>query len=137
MIRCASPADIPWMLELCRTAYPRGYYDYTATEGWFNALMQQPNVLLLRGERSWLGVAVASLPWKPTQWEARFLPIVSSGKAAWELVGMTDRAIVWARRKGAQHLYFSALTGVDLGPLARRFGAVDAAPSYVLDLGNV
>lgn len=47
---------------------------------------------------------------------------------------MNRRAIDWARERGASKFYWVAITGVDLGPLARAFGGKPVSPSYVLDL---
>lgn len=96
--------------------------------------MKSPNAFLMRGERAWLNVGLSSLPWQPTTKEARFLPIASQGRGMVELVRMTELAIDWAREKGASRFYFAAMTGIDLGPLAKRFGARPVSPSYVLDL---
>lgn len=135
-IRRVTEEDIPWLHELCRQAYPAGYYDPIASERWVRGLMKQPStVLLLRGSLAWLCTNVAAPPWDSKKLEARLLPVASSSpKAAWELAKMTKQAIDWAREQGASKFYFAAMTGVDLGPLARRFGAVPVSPSYVLDL---
>ena len=135
VIRRVTEEDIPWLHALCASAYPPGYYDPIASEQWLRLLLCTPSVLLLRGSSAWLNGAVSSLPWQPATREARLLPVASnSPRAAWELVKMTGMAIDWAREKGASKFYFAAVTGVDLGPLARRFGAKPVSPSYVLDL---
>jgi len=134
MLRRVTEGDIPWLHQLCAAAYPSGYYDPVASEAWVRALMRAPNVFLMRGERAWLNAEVSPLPWQPTIKVARLLPVASQGRGMIELVKLTEAAIDWAREKGASKFYFAAVTGTDLGPLARRFGAVPVSPSYVLDL---
>lgn len=122
------------MHEICQAAYPEGYYDPAASESWIRRTSRIPDSLLLRGEASWLGVTLARPWWNPMELEARFLPIVSTKGSGFELVKMNRMAIDWARERGAKRFYWVAVTGVDLGPLARRFGAVPVSPSYVLEL---
>lgn len=122
------------MHETCARAYPPGYYDPVASEVGVRRFLASSDALLLRGNVSWLGVSVGGPWWNPKEREARFLPIVSAGQATFELLKMVKMAMDWARERGAKRFYFVAVTGVDLGPLARRFGGVPVSPSYVVEL---
>ncbi len=133
-IRIARVSDLPWLLKTACIAYPPGTFVAAAAEGWLRSLLQNPTCLFLRGDRAALVAIVKQLPYAPDIRHGYLLPVWSRGKAARELVKMTDMVLRWARERGASEFYFSAVTGCDFGPLARKFGGVPVSPSYVVRL---
>lgn len=122
------------MLALALRAYPPAYFEPEPAWVWMGQVIQNPAYHVLRGERAWMGAQVHPLPYAPSTKVATTLPIVSPDHAPRELIQMGDILVTWARASGARRFFWTAVTGVDLGPLARRSGAKAMAPHYVLDL---
>ena len=127
-IRVATAADIPWIIDLSLAVYPPGYFDAQAGWEWVARMVTSPKVLVLCGRKSWLAVTVTAPEYQPKNKEGSFLPI--AGRASKELFAMTDIAVEWCFRQGAGKVYFGAVTGQDLGPLARHVGGVPVSPTY-------
>ncbi len=134
MIRLAKLADLPWLIETARIAYEHGTFNDAAAEKWLRSLMDSPSVLFLRGDRAAAVAIIKELPYAPGIRSGYLLPVFSRGNAGAELMRMTDMILKWAHTHGAGAFYFAAVTGVDFGPLARRFGGVPVSPSYVVRL---
>lgn len=122
------------MLELALRAYPPGYFEPEPSWKWMTGIVANPAYLVLRGEKAWMGAQLTAFPYAPSVRIATSLPIVSPDHAPRELLQMSGKLVAWARASGARRFFWTAVTGVDLGPLARRSGAKAMAPHYVLDL---
>ena len=127
-IRIASATDIPWIIDLCLGIYPPGYFDPQAAWEWLARMIVSRKFLVLCGRKSWLCVTITSPDYQPTIKEGAFLPV--AGHAGKELFIMTKIAVQWCFDQGAHKVYFGAVTGRDLGPLARYVGAVPVSPTY-------
>ena len=137
MIRKATLADIDWMMSVAAVAYPNGTYEEEAGRKYYELMMNNKNCLILRGEKAVLGAAIVSMPYAPSIKFGTTLPIASLGNSGLELLKMTKQILEWAKDKGATHFNFAAITGVDLGPLAKRFNGVPISPSYVVRFDHV
>mgnify|MGYP001549724377 CR=1 FL=1 len=134
MIRPLTEADFPWCHDLCRRAYPMGYYDPRSAQNWFTGLLKSPGVCALRGEKAFAIAAVQERPWNPARSDAFLLPVVAPDGSGFELYRIMRELVRWARAAGAEEFHFDAITGVDFGPIARRLGASPVSPNYVLKL---
>ncbi|MDE2099895.1 MAG: hypothetical protein KGL39_21760 [Patescibacteria group bacterium] len=134
MIRPLTPADFPWCHDLCRRAYPLGYYDPMASQRWFEALLQSSGFRALRGDKAFAIAAIQERPWNPARTDAFLLPVVAPDRSGFELYRLIRALVVWAKRVGADQFHFDAITGVDFGPIAQRLGAKPASPNYILQL---
>ncbi|CAB4135440.1 hypothetical protein UFOVP1078_15 [uncultured Caudovirales phage] len=137
MIRKATIDDIDWMMSVAAVAYPNGTYEEEAGRKYWESIMGNKNCLLLRGEKVVMGAAVISSPYAPNIKFGITLPIASLGNSGSELLKMTKQILQWAKDSGAIHFNFAAITGVDLGPLAKRFNGVPISPSYVVRFDHV
>jgi hypothetical protein len=132
VIRKATIDDVDWMMSVAAAAYPNGTYEEEAGRKYWESIMGNKDCLLLRGEKVVMGAAIVSMPYAPSIKFAITLPIASLGNSGSELLKMTKQILAWAKDKGATHFNFAAITGVDLGPLAKRFNGVPVSPSYVV-----
>jgi hypothetical protein len=137
VIRPATIEDMDWLMSVAATAYPEGTYEEGAGRAYWKAIIESGKCLLLRGEKAAMGAMIVQMPYAPTVRFATLLPVMSSGNAGMELMKMTRKLVDWAKLQGAERLDFSALTGVDLGPLAKRFGGVPVSPAYTVRFENV
>lgn len=122
------------MMDVAKAAYLPGTYDDEAGRKYWAAIIDSQTCLLLRGDKAVMGFAIVSMPYLPAYKFAATLPICSLGNAGRELLQMTKQGLEWAKTQGAAHMDFSAVTGKDLGALARRFGGVPISPSYRVPL---
>lgn len=133
MIRCVSPADVPFLLELAREAYGERVEDWNQVTAWLEArTIPAEGLIFLRSDH---GAAVAISP-APTfyapssrEWHVMFLA-VSGRRPGLEGYRLLKAVLMCARALGGA-LCFQSETGVDLAPLAKRLGAVvETTPSY-------
>jgi len=137
VIRKATIDDVDWMLSIAATAYPKDTFEEAAGRNYLTAIVNSDRCLLLRGEKSFMGGAVVSIPYAPSVKYGTTLPIASSGNAASEILKMTKQILEWAKDKGVAYFNFDALTGVDLGPLAKRFNGLPISPTYSVRINHV
>lgn len=137
MIRPATDEDLDWLMNVAGTAYPAGTYDQQAGRNYWRQIINSPVCHMYRGERSAMAAMLVSMPYAPAQKFATLLPVMSLGNAGAELMIMTRILLDWAKEQGASRFDFSAITGVDLGPLARRFGGVPVSPAYTVRFDHV
>lgn len=134
--RRATRADFPWMKLVATICYSGEYYQEAYGDPWLLALMEAPNCLVLRGVESWMAIEMYPRAGSGARM-ARFQMIASIGHgfgAGVEMVEMTKRCVAWAKEQGAYAIFWEAVTGVDLGPLARAVGAEPVSPAYQLRL---
>lgn len=136
-IRNATEQDLDWLMFVAKHAYENGTYDEEAGKNYWKQIMSNPSCKLLRGDKAAMGAIIVSMPYAPSKKFAALLPVMSLGNSASELMKMTRMLIEWAKNEGASRFDFSAITGVDLGPLAKRFGGVPISPAYTVRLSHV
>lgn len=137
MIRQATLEDIDWIMTVAKRAYVDGTFDDEACRKYWKSIIESPYCLLLRGEKAVMGFAVVGIPYLPSFKVAITLPICSLGGGARELFQMTAMGIDWAKSMGAKHCDFAAVTGKDLGALARHFGGKPISPAYRVEFNHV
>lgn len=132
----ATSADFPRMKEIARACYSRELYEEEYGDPWLRAMMEAPNCLVLCSDRAFVAIEAYKRAGSGATM-ARFQMIASVGKdfsAGRELTRMTQECVKWAKQCGAAGVFWQAVTGVDLGPLARSAGAQPTSPSYHLRL---
>lgn len=134
--RRLTPADMPWLHELCAQAYPPGYYDRDAADAWVRRIIESPDYVAMRGKSACMICGLFAYPYAPAIKIAFHALVASFGRAARELLAMTALCAEWAKANGARALLWTAATGVDFGPLAKRFGAHPISPAYALDFSH-
>ena len=132
----ATAADFPRMKEIARACYSRELYEEEYGDPWLLAMMDSPRCLVLCSERAFVAIEGYRRAGSGAAM-ARFQMVASIGKdfaAGAELANMTRRCVEWAKQCGAADVFWEAVTGVDLGPLARSVGAKPISPAYHLRL---
>ena len=132
----ATAADFPRMKEIARACYSRELYEEEYGDPWLLAMMDSPMCLVLCSERAFMAVEIYRRAGSGASM-ARFQMVASTGRdfaSGAELSDMTRKCVEWAKGCGATGVFWQAVTGVDLGPLARSVGAQPISPSYHLRL---
>lgn len=135
MIRDCTIDDVPWMGRLAAMRYvgmEEGYVP-AAAEQWATRLIGQPDVIAVRGEHSAAMAFVVRPAWAPGTAYCDLGMIWSEPKQTptFEPVRLL-RAIDQRRRALGCSRFFLHSSFADLSPLARRIGAVQLAPSFVV-----
>jgi hypothetical protein len=127
----ASREDFPWMKQVARACYSEEFYVEKYGDPWLLALLEHSRALVVRSDHAWMAIegylrAGSGAPM------ARFQMVASEGESGLELRALTRLCVEWAKRSGAKGIFWEAVTGIDLGPLARSVGAEPVSPSYHL-----
>ena len=132
MIRRAGPDDVDFILEVARHVYP--LFDEGNARQWLAAALQQPVCAIFRGE---VGVAVGTVS-APFYWPSEvrgFLVFIGSmDPRRAEGVRLARSVVEWAKTMGATSLRFGSQTDCSLAVLARRLGAKEERPAYLLEI---
>lgn len=136
-IRKTTVNDVDWLMSVCEIAYADGTFDEADCRRYWASIIQNEDCLVMRGERAAMGFAVIGLPYYQAFKIGVTLPICSLGGGARELFKMTEKGISWAKDRGAHYCDFAAVTGKDLGTLARHFGGKPISPAYRVEFNHV
>lgn len=132
MIRRATRDDIPFLLDVARSAYG-ARFESGAAATFIARALGEPSMIVLRGEH---GGAVASMTRSFYDSAPRAYLLFIASRPGRGLLGegvALVRAVdAWRRERGAIALHFGEDTGVNLAPIARRLGAAVDRPSYVI-----
>jgi len=136
LIRRATLDDVPWMVEIARGLF--SHIDGQATADTLSLFIQSPNVLILRGEQSAIGVYWYQWPYNPKLLMAEDLFIGSSGDDVWELLAIFGELTKILRNLGVIEFKFDlsdfSKAGKSLDPFAKRLGATIDRPTYRINL---
>jgi len=135
MIRRASPTDIPTLLSWARARY--GVLDDVAAVRWVKDGMENPDHLVLRGERTCAIAVIAEPPWGGAarcHMIALFgAPTRGLGRAGFrESVELLRHIDLWRQARGVDSFHFGAETGARFAVLAKALGAKQDPPSFTL-----
>lgn len=135
--RLLTEADIPWMLDIGHRRYSNRF-DPMATEGWFrNIVLRAPLVFLpVRLDNAFLIGSLNIIPWAPGELEANIVLIVAEDGHMWEAIELLRFSIHWAKTRRATEWRLTSETEIEFGPIAKRLGATDISPRYLLRLVN-
>ena len=134
--RLLSEADVPWLSELFAKRYKDYPYDPVSAEGWFrNRVLKEPMLFLAqRTDNAFCITMLSVTPWVPSDYESNIVVICAEDNATWESLVLMRASIEWAKLRRCKAWRISSDTGNDILPFARRLGATEIAPRYVLKL---
>lgn len=130
----ATVDDIPWILSLAHERYEA--FDPGRVLVFLLETLKAPTAIILKGDHQ-DAVLIASTvvpPWHPKRKECHVLFLFARPGAHWQAVKLLRACISWARLQGCVKWRFHSDTSHDVGALARRVGARENKPMYVLEL---
>lgn len=136
MIRRATLEDMDWLIDLAREKYGARYVNERTLpliEKFLHAALTQAWVCVMRGD---FGAGIMTLT-RPVYLldegaSGHLLFIASRSNKRMEGYTIARSLIGWAFSLGAECVHVSSGTEYDLAPFARRLGAVQAKPTYVI-----
>lgn len=125
--------DIGWAGDLGRKRYPARFDSFT-TEGWFrNIVLKQPVMFLPQRLSHAFCISMLSiLPWLPSDVECNICFICADDGHMWQAMKLLRASVDWARMRKCNHWRLSSDTDYDLAVMARRIGAVEVTPRFVI-----
>lgn len=137
MIRAATSADIPFLLDVARARYTEAF-DAAAVRAFLAGAIANPSLCVLRSERGGAVAAITKAFWGgPSKAYLLFIVALPGRGLASDGLALVRAVDAWRRERGAESLHFGEDTGMDFAPLARRLGATTDRPSYVIRGGQV
>lgn len=128
-----SEGDIPWVLDLAERCYRRKL-GKDAWAAWIRAAMKLPNVMILRGQESFLVATAEQVePDDPTP-QGRFPYWGHDGSNPRELFRLFDTAERALKQYGAKSIWLRPTTGADATPIARALGYTETFPMFRKEL---
>jgi hypothetical protein len=125
--------DIPWMYWLAKKRYsPR--FDLITTEGWMrNVVLKQPLMFLpQRTEHAFCVSMLSVAPWLPSDFETSVVLICADEQHMWEALKLMRASIEWAKARQCKLWRVCSETDADLTMLAKRVGAEEISPRFVI-----
>jgi len=134
-VRLLSEHDIPWLHDICRRRYAPGFSHETA-EGWFvNIVLKSPMIFhAARTDDAFIITLLSCVPWYPADFEANVIFLCAEEGKTWEVIKLLRSSVQWARDRNCCMWKISGDTVYDMAPLAKRVGAMELAPRYLLRL---
>lgn len=128
--------DIPWLSKLFDKRYIGYPYDPVTTEGWFRQrVLKEPMLFLAQRMDNAFCISMLSVtPWIPAVYETNVVVICAEDNAVWESIKLLRASIEWARLRRCKVWRLSSDTDNDISLLAKRLGADEIAPRYVMRL---
>ena len=138
-IRPCTLDDIPFIIEIGKESYPDSFNDSNAQHAvdWIKARLPLPNLLFVRGNRSFAVAHAQAKFWAPNQFDVTQLFLASrrcTGAFLLEPMYLIDYMRDWGKRIGGRNFFFGDLTGIDMKAYAERRGARLAGHTDVFDL---
>lgn len=134
--RVMTEDDLPWLNYLCRKRYSY-IYDPESTEAWFrNIVLKSPLMFYaIRTNDAFVITMLSIVPWLPNTVESNVIFICADDGALWQAMTLLRCSIAWSRRRQCTLWRVSSDTDYDLRPLARRLGATELTPRFILRFG--
>ena len=128
-------SDLPWMHELFAKRYAK-HYDPICSEQWYlNVVLK--NALIFYPARTQNAFAISMLslvPWVPNEFECNVVAVCADDGGMWEAARLLRASVEWAKQRKAATWRICSETDVDLAQIARRVGATEVWPRFVLRL---
>jgi hypothetical protein len=133
--RLITEADLLWVVWLGRKRYPKNY-DPPGAEGWLrNIVLKQPLMFLAQRTPNAFAVSMISVkPWTPSELECHVAALCADDGCMFEALKLLRWSIEWAKLRKCSVWSITSDTDYDFELLARRMGAVDISPRYILRL---
>lgn len=134
--RLLAESDVPWMFQLFAKRYEGYAYDPVGAEGWFrNRVLKEPMLFCAQRTNNAFCISMLSVtPWMPADYETNVIVICAEDNATWESVKLLRSSVEWAKLRRCKVWRISSDTSNDVALLARRLGADEISPRYVLRL---
>jgi hypothetical protein len=131
--RLLTEDDLDWLYDLCRRRYSHRY-DPISTEGWFrNIVLKNPMMFLPQRMPNAFCISLLSVvPWLPSDFECNVAFICADENCGWEALKLLRCSIAWAKARKCKNWKIASDTDADLTMLARRLGADQMWPRYVI-----
>lgn len=128
-----SEADVPWAYDLAKRRYPPNF-DIVTCEGWFrNIVLKQPVLFCpQRMPNAFCITMLAILPWLPSDVECNVVMICCEENCMWEGMKLLRSSIAWGKQRRCTLWRLSSDTDYDLANIAKRLGATEISPRYIL-----
>lgn len=133
-IRRIEVADFAWMMTLAHERYDS--YDPGGALRFALQAVNAPAVLGIcsREMDAFLVASHVAPPWDPKRKECNVLMVCAAPGAHWQAVKLLRECIAWARLQGCVRWRLHSDTEHDIRAIARRLGAYEDTPRYVIDL---
>lgn len=134
-VRPITYADVDWFIDLGLRRYPKDWCPI-GTEAWLRqrVLPNPASHLAIRSRNAAVVVTITYQPWTPSKFEAVVTTTMCEEGAVWEVVPLLRYSVEWAKRHRCRNWRLASETQYELGPLARRVGAKQGDPYYLLEL---
>jgi hypothetical protein len=131
-----SEADLKWLNYLFAKKYPPPQYDPITTEAWFrNVVLKAPLMFHpCRLANSFAISMMTCVPWLPAEFEVHVICVCADDGYMWEAIRLMRASIAWARQRKCKRWRLSSDTDFELGGMAKRLGATEITPRYMLEL---
>lgn len=128
-------ADLPWLRYLCAKKYPERFEPEATVQWYLNIVLKSPLLFLpARTKDAFLIQMISTLPWFPAEFQCNVVMIAADDGCAWQAVHLLRYGIDWARRRRCTDWRLAGDAEFDLAPIARRLGADEVHPRFVLKL---
>jgi hypothetical protein len=133
--RVMTEADLDWLTYLCKKRYSHKY-DSETTAAWFqNVVLKSPLLFFAARTQDAFCISLISVtPWLPGSIEANVVFVCCDDGCMYQALRLLRASIAWAKLRNCTLWRLSSDTDYDLAPLARRLGATELSPRYVLRL---
>jgi hypothetical protein len=128
-------ADLPWLRYLCAKRYPERFEPDSTAQWYLNIVLKNPMLFLpCRTENAFLIQMISVLPWFPGEFQCNVVFIAADEGFMWEAVKLCRYGIEWARKRRCTDWRLNPDADFDLAAMAKRFGADEILPRYILRL---
>jgi hypothetical protein len=125
--------DVPFVLSLAYRRYRS--FDPGKTLLWLAGILRAPRALAIRDDNAFLICHITTSPWHtPEEKECHIVFCCAAEGYHWQAVKLLKQSVQWARGQGCILWRFHSDTDCSVGALAKRAGADEAPPRYLIDL---
>lgn len=134
-LRLLTEQDLTWAVWLGRKRYPKNY-DPIGAEGWLrNIVLRNPlSFFAQRSENAFCVSMLSVKPWTPTDNECSVAALCADDGALWEALKLVRWSLEWARNRKCVSWCLSSDTEYNFEMLARRLGADEVSPRFIIRL---
>lgn len=128
-------ADLPWLHYLCIKRYS-DRFDEQSTDGWFRNIVLKTPLLFYpaRTDNAFAISLMSVVPWLPNEFEVNVVLLCADEGYMWDALRLLRDSIAWAKRRKCTYWRFCSDTEYDFAPIARRLGAEEIAPRFMMRL---
>jgi hypothetical protein len=127
--------DIPWIHAVVNRKYS-DKFDRISMEGWYrNIVLKNPMLFYPARTDNALCISMLSLvPWFPGDIECSVILFCAEDGKMWEGVRLLRASIAWTKTRKGNTWRICSETDTDLAMMAKRVGATEIWPRFILRL---